>query len=221
MTNQPGNQLSIQIMSVEEWQAPEGQAGRGMMLRTTRGDIEAIIHHEGETKKAIVWVWGARGGFDGPGDGLYGRLAEELKGEITSLRVNYRHPNVIHECVLDTLSGISFLTGTGHSDILLVGHSFGGAVVITAAPVSEHVRGVIALSSQTYGAMGAGEVSPRPLLLVHGASDTRLPVQCSKQIYEWANEPKELVIYDGAEHGLRECKDELEDLLRRWIREKV
>jgi dienelactone hydrolase len=133
------------------------------------------------------------------------------------LRVNYRDPRSLQESVLDTLVGISFLAGTGHTDILLVGHSFGGAVVITAAPLSDKIRAVIALSSQTFGARKADKVSPRPLLLVHGQGDTRLSPQCSEQIYEWAEEPKELVLYPGAEHGLMECKDELRVLLTGWI----
>ena len=213
------NDLSIQIQGVVPWQAPEGQAGQGMLLKTTRGDIEAIIHHDQETPttKGIVWVWGARGGFDGPADGIYGDLAENLKTGITSVRINYRDPRLLQESVLDALVGISFLAGTGHTDILLVGHSFGGAVVITAAPFSDRVKGVIALSSQTFGAREAGNVSPRPLLLVHGQNDTRLPPSCSEQIYEWAEEPKELVLYPGAEHGLMECKDELRALLADWI----
>ncbi len=76
---------------------------------------------------------------------------------------------------MDALAGVSFLTGTGHSEIALVGHSFGGAVVISAAPFSESVKAVAALSSQTYGAQGAARVSPRPLLLAHGAADSRSP----------------------------------------------
>ncbi|MCH8310288.1 MAG: dienelactone hydrolase family protein [Chloroflexi bacterium] len=211
--------LSIQIQGVAPWQAPEGQAGQGMLLKTTRGDIQAIVHHDQTTPttRGIVWVWGARGGFDGPADSIYGDLSEKLKTGITSVRVNYRDPRSLQESVLDTLIGISFLVGTGHTDILLVGHSFGGAVVITAAPLSEKVKAVVALSSQTFGARNAGRVSPRPLLLVHGEEDTRLPSRCSEQIYEWAEQPKELVLYPDAEHGLRECKDELRALLTDWI----
>lgn len=215
--------LSILILGIEKWQPPEGQAGQGMLLNTTRGDIEAIIHHESDSykSKAIVWVWGAHGGFDGPGDGIFGVLAEELKSQMTSLRINYRQPGDLQESVLDTLAGISFLKGTGHTDVALVGHSFGGAVVITAAPISPLVKAVVALSSQTYGASGAANVAPRPLLLVHGEEDIRLPPHCSQMIYDWAREPKELVLYPKARHGLRECKDELHDLLRGWIIEKL
>ena len=215
--------LTLQIRGVESWQLPEGEMGEGLILSTTRGDIEAIIHQDAErpTRKAIVWVWGARGGFDGPGDGIYGVLAEELKGGITSLRINYRQPGVLHESVLDTLAGVSFLKAMGHTDLALVGHSFGGAVVISAAPLSPLVKTVVALSSQTYGASNAAEVSPRPLLLAHGAEDKRLPPRCSEMIYEWAQEPKEIVIYPEAGHSLYQCKDELHDLVARWIVDKL
>ncbi len=220
--NQPKD-ISIRIVGVEPWQVGEGETGRGVTLRTTRGHVRAIVHNDqrGRTSKGIVWVWGARGGFAGPAEGLYRDLAEDLAGEITSLRVDYRMPNVIPECVLDALVGVSFLTGTGHSEIALVGHSFGGAVVISAAPFSEDVKAVAALSSQTYGAQNAALVSPRPLLLAHGGADTRLPPRCSEQIHSWANDPKELIIYPDAEHGLTECRDELRDMLRDWLRARL
>ena len=83
------------------------------------------------------------------------------------------------------------------------------------------LKAVAALSSQTAGAANAGDVSPRPLLLVHGTGDTRLPPRCSEMIYEWAEQPKELVMYDGAGHGLQECKEELHDLLAQWIRDRL
>lgn len=215
--------ISIRIVGVEPWEPPEGEPGRGMLLRTTRGDVNIIVHNnqEGRTTKGVIWVWGARGGFAGPAGGLYRDLAEELKREVTSVRVDYRMPNNIQECVMDTLVGVSFLTGTGHTEIALVGHSFGGAVVITAAPYSEDVKAVAALSSQTFGARAADKVSPRPLLLAHGASDTRLPPYCSEQIYSWAKRPKELVLYPGAEHGLAECGQELREMLGDWLRSNL
>ena len=213
------DELTLSIKGVEPWQPPEGQAGDGLMLHTTRGPIEAILHHDPDTptRAGIVWVWGARGGFDGPAEGVYGALAEELKSGITSLRVNYRHPAVLPESVMDALAGVSFLSGTGHTEIALVGHSFGGAVVIAAAPFSQAVTAVAALSSQTGGASRAADVSPRPLLLVHGEADTRLPPYCTEMIFEWARHPKRKIIYPGAGHGLRECADEVRDLLREWL----
>ena len=218
-------ELSIRIEDVSRWTPHEDQSGHGILLHTSRGDIHTIVHNNPDpdyrTNKAIVFVGGARGGFDGPAGGIYGRLAEELKYEVSSIRIDYRLPNVIAECVLDTMAGLSFLSATGHTAVALVGHSFGGAVVIAAAPFSPMVKAVAALSSQTYGASNAGAVSPRPLLLAHGGADTRLPPSCSEQIYEWANDPKEIVIYPGAEHGLAECEDELHDLLKVWLVDRL
>ena len=215
--------LTIHIEDVSRWHPPHGQLGQGILLHTTRGDVHTIAHSGGggRTRKGIVFVWGARGGFDGPAEGIYGRLGEDLKDDVTSLRVDYRMPNDLTECVLDTLAGVSFLSATGHTEVALVGHSFGGAVVIAAAPFSPVVKAVAALSPQTFGATGAGDVSPRPLLLLHGGADSRLPPRCSELIYEWAREPKRIIIYPGAEHGLAECKDELRETLKGWLADRL
>lgn len=196
----------------------EGDAGEGLVLRTNRGDVPAILHAAPESTRAVVWVSGARGGFGGPASGLYADLSQEFTNQgITSLRMDYRHPNNIQECALDLLAGVNFLQATGYGPAVVVGHSFGGAVVIAAAAFSDHVAGVVSLSPQTYGAQGAGMLSPTPLLVVHGKADTRLPFSCAVAIHDWAKEPRELVLYDGAEHRLDECRSELMDLLREWI----
>ena len=44
-------------------------------------------------------------------------------------------------------------------------------------------------------------ISPRPVLLIHGAKDELLPVRNSYQLYEAAKEPKELYILEGVGHG--------------------
>jgi alpha/beta superfamily hydrolase len=208
----------ISIRQVLDGPPHEGDLGKGLVLLTNRGDIPAILHEATEAHLGVIWVCGARGGFAGPAKGLYAQLAERFKSEgITSLRLNYRQPNDFPECVLDLLAGIDYLKSAGYAPVLLVGHSFGGAVVIAAGAVSPHVRGVVSLSPQTYGARLAGLLSPRPLLVVHGKSDTRLPYTCGVQIYDWAREPKQLALYDGAEHRLEECREELESLLGQWI----
>ena len=221
MTTQD-NFLEIRVLAVEGIPPTEGQPGMAVQIHTTRGRINAIHHQAQEPKGAVVWVWGARGGYDGPADGIYGVLAEELlPSGISSLRVNYRDPDDFNECVMDTLAGVSLMTSLGYTSIALVGHSLGGAVVISAAPFSNAVKAVVALSSQTFGAQRADLVAPRSLLLVHGEDDTRLGPQCSRQIYDWAKEPKELVLYPGANHGLRECKDQLHDMLKTWLVDKL
>src|SRR5437660_365708 len=63
----------------------------------------------------------------------------------------------------------------------------------------------------------AGQLAPRPLLVVHGKADTRLPYACGVHSYDWAQEPKQLVLYEGAEHRFDECAAALEQLLTQWI----
>lgn len=43
-------------------------------------------------------------------------------------------------------------------------------------------------------------IAPRPILLIHGCSDTAIPVEHGRRLYETAGEPKELWLVDGAEH---------------------
>jgi alpha-beta hydrolase superfamily lysophospholipase len=190
----------------------------GPSYRTDRGDIQAILHPAPAAQYGVIWVGGARGGFGRPGQGAYARLADGLRRDrIASLRLCYRHPNVLPECALDVLAGVAYLMQGGAQPVVLVGHSFGGAVVIAAGAVHAHVAGVVALAPQTYGARLAGRLAPRPLLVVHGTADTRLPYTCGVQIYDWAREPKRLVLFEGAEHRLDECAAELDQLLMQWI----
>ena len=170
-------------------------------------------------------VGGTDGGFGGPADRIYPTLADELSREgIAALRLNFRilrAPGPLEEGVFDVLSGVEFLRAEGAGPIGLVGHSYGAAVVIEAAVRSLAVSAVATLSAQTAGAQRAGLLAPRPLLLVHGAEDRRLPPQCSRLVYSWANEPKELVILEGARHSLRQRREELRQLLVAWLRERL
>jgi uncharacterized protein len=210
--------FSIGIYDVRTGPPYEGALGKGVLLRTDRGDIQAILHQSPDAQRGVIWVCGARGGFGGPGKGAYARLSEVLRRErIASLRLSYRHPNVLPECALDIMAGVAYLKHCSYPPVILVGHSFGGAVVIAAGALNDHVAGVVALSPQTSGAHLAGQLTPRPLLVVHGTADTRLPYACGVQIYHWAQEPKQLVLYEGAEHRLDECVEALEQLLTQWI----
>jgi len=210
------------IREVENIDLPDGDIGEGLRFKTNRGSMDAILHRAPNADQAVIWVCGARGGFGGPGPGTYARMAQQFAGNgITSLRLDYRMPNDVFECALDLLAGVTHLKDTGHQPVVVVGHSFGGAVVIAAGANSSHIKGVVALSPQTFGAGMAGKVAPRKLLVVHGKADTRLPFSCGQQIYDMAKEPKELVLYEGAEHRLEECRDDLETLLGRWIPETL
>ncbi|MFQ6031027.1 MAG: hypothetical protein ACE5Q6_26475, partial [Dehalococcoidia bacterium] len=137
----------MQIHQVLGGPPHEGEAGRGLTFRTSRGDVPAILHAAPDSTQGVIWVCGARGGFGGPANGLYSRLAEAFVEQgISSLRLNYRQPNVFPECMLDLLAGITFFQSGGYQPVVVVGHSFGGAVVIAAGAASHHVSGVVSLS---------------------------------------------------------------------------
>ncbi len=198
--------------------APDGRPG---FARDRAGSVEARYHHPVDTPGphlGAVWVGGAGGGLDGPARGLYPEACRRLQPlGVAGLRLHYRHPNELEECVLDTLLGVEFLAREGIERVALVGHSFGGAVVIAAGALSERVAAVVPMSTQTYGTDLAPRLAPRPLLLIHGTNDEVLPDACSRQVFARAGEPKELKLYRGARHGLDEVREELLDVLVSWI----
>lgn len=188
-----------------------------VIITTSDGEIECL-YRQAEGESGVIWVCGALGGFDGPSYGIFSILSQEMQGKgISSLRLNYRNPGDFEECVLDVLVGLRFFQREGVDKVALVGHSFGGAVVIMAGTQSAQVKAVVGMSSQTFGAQNAGDLSPRSLLLVHGERDRNLSVRCSQEIYRWAREPKELVTYENCGHSLGDCHEELHDLLEGWL----
>lgn len=193
-----------------------------IVQNSSRGTIDMRYYPSPGATGGAIFVGGAGGGFDTSVCGwLYPRLCQQLSAHdhIAGLRVRYRHPNHLEECVMDVLAGVNFLAASEQiSAIALTGHSFGGAVVIQAAAHAPDVRACIALSTQTYGADAAAELGPRcSLLLAHGQADEILAPECSKMVYRNARQPKRLLLKEGVHHGLDEWADELPDIVRAWI----
>lgn len=190
-----------------------------VILHTSGGDLNGVLHlPQLLPQGGIVWVGGAGGGLDGPAGGLYPRLAEQLVQDgIASLRLDYREPNEFVPCVLDTMIGAAFMEQVAGERVILVGHSFGGAVAITAGALGDEVVGVAALSSQTVGTELASELDERPLFLAHGSADRVLSDFCTRDIYQRVSGPKDMKLYSDCGHGLDECRDELDKDLTDWI----
>ena len=229
-----GDDLSGDLeLTIRAVAAREGDDGTvEIAIDSSRGEIGCVLHPCEGQPAAVILVGGAMGGLNGPAGGLYPRLAQALAvsspdeadqgepaGGLASLRLHYRQPGEFEECVLDVLGGVSFLKGIGARRVALVGHSFGAAVVIKAGELSEQVVGVAALSPQLHGTSSVERLSPKPLLLAHGTADDILDCAASRDIYDRAREPKRLVLYEGAGHGLTQCADELFELLRAWLAE--
>ena len=207
----------LNLRGVERRDEAEGQ--ERLRLLTDAGAVECRWHPAPAGDAAVLWVFGAGGGLGGPAGGLYTRLGQQLRPRGTaSLELAYRHPGRLRDCVQDVLLGLAWLVGVGRRRVVLVGHSFGGAVVVTAgAAAGEAVIAVAALSSQSRGTEAAASLSPRPLLVIHGTDDEVLPDACSRSIYERARQPKELILYPGCRHGLDQCRDKLDRDLMGWL----
>ena len=196
-----------------------------IVLKGQRGDITAIYHPVAGAEAAVMWIGGIDGGLDGPANALYPALSSDLVQEgIASVRIALRvlgSPGNLPEALHDILTGIAYLEGQSHRRIGLVGHSFGGAAVIAASVLSPTVMTVVSLSSQMGGTERVAEVSPRPLLLIHGEEDQRLPAWSSRNIYDRARQPKELVLLPDARHSLSQKREEVRQLIREWLVQKL
>lgn len=196
----------------------DADGARGLEMHTNSGIIHTRFHESRFGDFATIWVSGDCGGLGGPAGGMYTRLSQQLTPEgISSLRMDYRNPGDLVSSVLDVFVGLYFLESIGCAKVILVGHSFGGAVVICAGAESPAVAGVAALSSQSVNTHSVLDLTGRPLLLMHGTRDEILPHSCSGDIFSRAAEPKEMRLYDCM-HGLDDCRDAIDNDLTAWIR---
>lgn len=188
-------------------------------LITERGNIECRFYQTDNAHSGAIYVGGIGGGFDTPANGLYPYSSKKLKSEgISSLRIRFRNPKSLKESVYGVIVGIKFLECEGISKIALVGHSLGGAVVIQAALLSNSVKTVVTLATQSFGADNVKDFQEdTSILLIHGNDDSVLPASCSRTIYGIAHEPKERVLLSGNGHLMEESSDEVKKIVYNWI----
>lgn len=204
----------------------DAEGFRPVSLETDRGPVEARYYPVPDGEQAVLWVGGVGGGFDTPARGLYPRLAADLTADgIASLRLRFRDPRDLEQAVYDVLCGLSFLGRQGIHHVALVGHSFGGAVVIRAAVIQAAsnrgaLRTVVALATQSYGTDPVTDLAC-PILLVHGEADEILSPSCSIHVHRKAREPKKLVLVPGTGHAMDEASEAVCRELRDWLKAKL
>jgi hypothetical protein len=184
--------------------------------------VDTLLYESLGAKAGVLLAGGVGGGFDTPALGLYPRLCEELlRHRMSTLRLKYRHATDLAEAVHDVLAGVEFLVGRGLERVALVGHSFGGAVMIDAGAQCPWVTTVVGLAPQSYGTEAVSQLAPRSLLLVHGLSDAVLPPSCSQSIHERARGRKELELIPGAGHVLDEAAERVFQRVRDWLLQEL
>ena len=196
-------------------------------LPSDRGPIRCALHEVPvvTATAGVVMVGGDDGGLDGPAEAVYPTLGEDLaQTGIATLRVDFRihqFPGDVEEAVHDVLVGAEHLLALGVERVGVLGHSFGGAVVIEAAAREPRIASIVTLATQTAGAQRVSELAPRPLLLVHGLADDRLPPECSRLLHQQAGNPKQLALLEGATHSLRQRREDVRTLVLEWFAETL
>ncbi len=188
-------------------------------LTTARGRIKARLYESKPGALAVVAVGGCGVGFNSPAGDLYDRLGKIMMGEgVTLLWLSLRDATDLFEMIHDIRAATAFLQGRGASHVCLIGHSAGGAGVITAAAMEACASGLILLSSQNASCELIGELNSVPVLFVHGQRDRVIPLPCARQLFSRARNPKRLQVL-AAGHSLRECREEVFSIVHDWLRQ--
>ena len=201
-------------------QAIIGPNLRHVEMYTRRGLLSLLWHEpDGEAQKVgVVMVGGAMGGMLGPGDSLFHALGEQLVTQgIPSIRLSYRKPNDMDSCCVDTAAAVQLLVGSGADAVVVMGHSFGGAVAIrVAVGLSAMVCGVVTFATQSAGCEIAGGLHSTPLLMFHGDSDSILPLEASEVVRSIAGSGDLHVMY-GDDHLLAKSHDVMFSTTMDWL----
>jgi alpha-beta hydrolase superfamily lysophospholipase len=173
--------------------------------------------------------------FDLPGHG-------ESEPEMTGAAV---------DAVVSMVDLLAVQPGVDSARIAVRGSSLGGFLAILAAAASPEIAGVIAIcpASEDHLARGvrsgrfnmrAGDpvdleawlvaqdvgeaverIAGRPLILMHAEGDTQIPSDHSEDLYEWAGEPRKLVIAPGGAHTTVQHDPELQGVALRWLEREM
>ena len=196
---------------------------RHIEMYTMHGLLSILWHEPPEdaatAQGAIVACGGAMGGMLGPGDALYHRLGVEWAARgVPVLRVSYRRPNDLDQCCVDVAAAAQLaIGGAGAERVVLMGHSFGGAVAVrVGVGLREMVSGVATFATQSAGCELAAGLQGVPLLLFHGERDEILPIEASEMVQMIAG-CGEVVRLPGDGHLMAKSDDIIWERLEEWL----
>lgn len=199
--------------------------------------------------------------FDASVRSIYTLVAERAAAlGVASMIHSYREPPIDHRNVKnsrsslvmgveDCMAAVQYMTRPervgGNARIILVGFSYGGAVVLGAAGklmedrnLRQRILGLALLGSATGGiwwreraddrlstvcpSLGGlqgilSQLAGNPVLVVHGIDDKTLPVSVARDLYMHAKEPKGLALIEGGSHRMGEAKKAVTKFLLEWL----
>ncbi|NJR49299.1 MAG: alpha/beta hydrolase [Leptolyngbyaceae cyanobacterium CSU_1_3] len=151
----------------------------------------------------------------------------------------------------DAQTGWDFLTQTQKipaQEIILYGHSLGGAIALDLASKHPDVAGVIVqntftsmqamakrnwafrlfpielILTQQFNSLKKVSSLKAPVLFIHGTTDTHIPVEMSKTLYAAVPQPKQLLLIPNGEHNHTDllfeppARQDLQDFLKRSLK---
>lgn len=193
---------------------------RHLEMYTRRGLFSALWHEPEVAVKpiAVVMLGGAMGGLMGPGDSLYQALGVRLaEMGIPSMRVSYRKPNDMDSCCVDAAAAVQLLVGSGAEHVVMMGHSFGGAVAVrVAVGLDAMVAGVVTFATQSAGCEVAPGLQGKPFLLFHGDNDQILPLEASEVVRAMAGHG-DLRVMEGDDHLLVNSHEVMFNEVLSWL----
>jgi pimeloyl-ACP methyl ester carboxylesterase len=211
---------ALQVMASQ--QVALAPALRHIEIYTPRGLLTLLWHDPPEDQPshpaALVLCGGAMGGLLGPADGMYHRLGLEwAQRGVAVVRVSYRRPNDLEACTIDLAAAVQLVSGAGAERVVVMGHSFGGAVAVrVGVGLDPLVTGVVTFATQSAGCEAAAGLRGKPLLLFHGERDEILPVEASEMVRMLAG-AGEVVRLPGDGHLLAKSGDVLWERLEAWL----
>jgi pimeloyl-ACP methyl ester carboxylesterase len=113
---------------------------------------------------------------------------------------------------------VQLVADSGAERVVVMGHSFGGAVAVRTAVVMDEVAGVVTFATQSAGCEVAPGLRGRPLLLFHGDQDEILPLDSSRIVAAMAG-VGEVVVCEGDGHLLAHSGKQMWDRLESWLPE--
>jgi predicted alpha/beta hydrolase family esterase len=212
---------ALQVMASSDVMVGPGL--RHIEMYTMRGLLTLLWHEPPDDVEpqpgALVLCGGAMGGLLGPGDALYHHLGVEWSARgVPVLRVSYRKPNDLDQCCVDVAAAVQLaIGGAGADQVVLMGHSFGGAVAVrVGVGLHEMVAGVVTFATQSAGCELAAGLQGTPLLLFHGDRDEILPIHASEMVQMIAGSG-ELVRLPGDGHLLAKSDDAIRERLATFL----